>query len=112
MESPETPVGIPVARCRSCHASFLDRTGPCPRCGRSELDHHRVPPEGIVLAATEILVPPTGFSAPHRLALIEATGEVRMLAIIDGELPEAGAIVDLARAGGAVRARPRIGAGS
>jgi uncharacterized OB-fold protein len=43
-----------------------------------------------VLAATELMVPPHGFSPPHRLALVESEDGTHNLAIVDGELPKAG----------------------
>jgi uncharacterized OB-fold protein len=54
---------------------------------------------GIVLAATELSNPPEGFSAPHRIALVELVESARLLAVIDGPLPVAGDTVELRREG-------------
>jgi hypothetical protein len=45
-----------------------------------------------VLAATELLVPPHGFAAPHRLAMVEGVDGTHLLVMVDGELPQAGEI--------------------
>jgi len=52
-----------------------------------------------VLAATELSVPPAGFEAPHRLALLEAAEGVRILAVVRGPLPEIGRTVEVLRDG-------------
>jgi uncharacterized OB-fold protein len=43
--------------------------------------------KAVVRAATELLVPPQGFSSPHRLAIVEAEGRGLLLAVVDGPLP-------------------------
>lgn len=45
-----------------------------------------------VLFATELWFPPTGFSSPHRLAIVVDAGGRRRLAIVDGDLPLKGAL--------------------
>ena len=88
-----------LARCSSCHAGFVPRPGPCPRCGSSELQPLGVPPHGFVLASTELLRPPEGWSAPHRLALVELNEGIRLLALVDGRLPVPGEPVAVVRVG-------------
>lgn len=91
--------GLLVGGCRSCHSRFLPRPGRCPRCGSEEVGPHRIPARGVVLSATELSVPPAGFDAPHRLALLEAAEGVRILAVVRGPLPEPGATVGVVRDG-------------
>lgn len=82
-----------VSRCPSCQASFLPRPGPCPRCGALAATPHHLPALAVVLAGVESLSPPSGFSAPHRLALVEAAESVRLLVTVEGDLPPVGAQV-------------------
>lgn len=93
-----------VRRCRSCQATFAERSGPCPRCGSRDSEAHDIPPAAVVLAAVESLSPPAGFAAPLRLALVEAADAVRLLAMVDGELPAAGTTLVLRREDGRWRA--------
>jgi uncharacterized OB-fold protein len=93
------PTGLLVEGCRSCHSRFLPRPGRCPRCGSDAVGPQRIPARGTVLAATELSVPPAGFEAPHRLALLEAAEGVRILAVVRGPLPEIGRIVGVLRDG-------------
>ena len=86
-----------ITRCESCHARFLPRRGPCPRCGATTLNSEHIPPAGHVLASTEALYPPTGWASPHRLALVAASEDIRILAHVDGELPRTGELVDIER---------------
>lgn len=95
---------LEMSRCASCHAEFPPRPGNCPRCGSAELKRVSVPPHGSVLAATELFAPASGWSAPHRLALVELPGGVRLLAILDAPLPTAGARVRLTFDGSVYRA--------
>jgi len=46
-----------------------------------------------VIAATELTSPAEGWPSPHRIALIELAESVRVLAIVDGEMPPNGARV-------------------
>lgn len=81
---------LPLGRCRHCHTLFVPRAGPCFKCGSREVDVVPVAPEGVVLAATQLENPPEGWTAPHRLALVELVESARLLATIDGELPAVG----------------------
>ena len=90
---------IVVTRCTSCHSRYLPRPGPCPRCGATTVAALRIPPEGRVLAATESMYPPSGWAKPHRLALVTAAEDVRILALVRGDLPETGAWVTIRREG-------------
>ena len=93
----DPPPELLISHCRHCHGRFLPRSGPCPRCGSTEVVGQPVPPTATVLAATELLAPAAGWSAPHRLALVQAPEEVRILARVDGPLPKIGAEVTVAR---------------
>jgi uncharacterized OB-fold protein len=97
--------GLIVSRCESCHGRFVPREGSCPFCGSSEITPQTIPPRGFVLASTELLAPAAGWNAPHRLALVAAAEDVRILALVDGPLPEPGSIVGLEHRDGRYRAR-------
>jgi uncharacterized OB-fold protein len=84
------PKDLVVARCESCHGRFLPRPGPCPRCGSTSVVPQPIPPEGEVLAATELTAPAAGWPAPHRIALVELSDDVRVLAQVLGPLPSIG----------------------
>lgn len=88
---------IVVSQCGHCPARFLPRPGPCPRCGSTEISPRSVPPDGSVLAATELLAPATGWTAPHRIALVELDAGVRVLGVVDGPLPARGARIRIVR---------------
>lgn len=79
-----------VSRCGSCTLRYLPRAGPCPRCGASEPLPHSIPPAGVVLAATELSSPAHGWASPHRIALLELAESVRVLAIVQGDVPAIG----------------------
>ena len=81
---------IEIRRCDTCHVAFVPGRTHCPRCGSTALRPATLPASGTVLAATELLVPPAGFDAPHRLALLELEEGVRLLATTRGELPAVG----------------------
>jgi hypothetical protein len=49
------------------------------------------PSRGRIRAATELVVPPAGFTAPHRLALVDAADGHLTVAIVEGSLPDRGA---------------------
>jgi hypothetical protein len=97
------PVAILVARCGTCHGRFLPRPGPCPYCGSREVTPEPVPPEGRVLAATELASPMAGGPAVHRLALVELAQSVRILALVDGPLPLIDSVVAIHRDGAVYR---------
>jgi uncharacterized OB-fold protein len=94
------PAPIPIARCEQCHGRFLPHPGPCPRCGSSELVAGEIPGTAVVLAATELLAPSAGWSSPHGLAIAEGAESVRILAIVRGPRPPAGAVVAVRTEGG------------
>ena len=99
-----------VSRCPSCTLRYLPRPGPCPKCGARTAIPFAVPPFGTVLAATELARPATGWPSPHRLALIELAERVRVLALVDGEVPAVGEVVEVGRDGEAYRAAVRLAA--
>lgn len=105
------PVGtIELTRCGACQAEFLPTDGPCPRCGSTDGHPFPSPASGRVLAATELVHPAHGWESPHRLALVELPGAVRLIAIVDGSLPQLEAIVSVRREGEVYRARAEPGA--
>ncbi|MCI4362581.1 MAG: hypothetical protein L3J77_05265 [Thermoplasmata archaeon] len=89
-----------IVRCGHCQGRFLPHPGLCPRCGSSELTRTEIRPEAAVLAATEVLSPSTGWTSPHRLAIVEGAESVRILAIVRGPLPAVGAVVTVRLVGG------------
>jgi uncharacterized OB-fold protein len=92
-------LAILVSRCPSCTLRYLPRAGPCPKCGAMHATPFAVPPVGTVLARTELMSPATGWPSPHRLALVELAESVRVLTIVDGPLPDLGAVVGVQRDG-------------
>ena len=92
--------------CSSCHVRYGPSDGPCPHCGAREHESYPVPALGKVLVATELVNPAEGWTAPHRLALVEMADSVRLLAIVDGTLPVPGAVVSIRKDGEIYRARP------
>ncbi len=84
-----------VVRCASCELPFLPPPGPCPRCGGAPGPLAEIPNRGVVLAATELLSPAAGWSAPHRLGLVEAAEAIRILGVADGALPAPGQEVEI-----------------
>ncbi len=86
---------LELATCATCHLRFLPGGPACPRCASRTLTTVRVPAVGVVLASTEVLYPSEGWAAPHRLALVEVAEAVRLLAVVEGPLPAAGASVGL-----------------
>jgi hypothetical protein len=69
----------------------------------------RISPNGQVLASTEVMVPPSGWTSPHRLALVAAAEDIRVLALVRGDLPKAGEVVAVEHEGDhyVVRAPPK-----
>ncbi len=90
---------IELARCGGCRAPFLPTDGPCPRCGSTDTHLYTASAHGTVLAATELVHPAAGWGSPHLLAFVELSGEVRLLAIVDGPLPGVGSVVTVRREG-------------
>jgi uncharacterized OB-fold protein len=99
------PLPLLVSRCDSCTLRYLPRAGPCPRCGATMPLPLSIPPFGVVMAATELTSPAAGWTSPHRLALIELAESVRVLAVVDGDLPTNGASVAVTHEGETYRAR-------
>jgi uncharacterized OB-fold protein len=99
-----TDVPVELSRCESCRTRFLPTDGACPRCGSTDVRSYPSPPLATVLASTELSNPPTGWIAPHRLALVELPESVRVLVIVDGPLPPAGTVVSVRRDGDVYRA--------
>jgi len=99
------PRTLLVARCQSCHSRFLPRPGACPRCGAANVSPIAIPPEGVVLAAVELLAPSTGWPSPHRLALVQLADSIRVLALAD-RTPPLGAHVVVERDGETYRIAP------
>lgn len=93
-----------VSRCPSCTLRYLPRSGPCPKCGSVRVEPLAVPAQGAVLAATELERPTAGWPNPHRIALVELAQAVRVLALVDGRLPEPGEVVTVTRDGEKYRA--------
>ncbi len=87
------PGMIELSRCQSCQLAYLPSDGPCPRCGSQDRKPHPVPALGAVLVATELMYTATGWTAPHRLALVEMPEAVRLLGIVEGPLPAPGDLV-------------------
>ncbi len=98
-----------LSRCGSCHAGFLPRPGPCPRCGSREIHLLPVSARGKVVAVTELLVPSTGWRAPHILAFVDCAEGIRLLVVISGSLPPSGSWVRIARDGELYRAEAEVG---
>jgi len=96
---------LELARCEACHSRFLPSDGPCPRCGSRDCVPYSASPVGKVLAATELQYPASGWTAPHRLVLVELTDAMRVLAIGEGPLPSPGALVEVRRDHDVYRAR-------
>lgn len=94
-----------VLGCANCHVHFLPRPGLCPKCGSRSVRPEWIAPAGRVLAATELRSSPAEGSAPHRIALVELAGGVRVLAVAPGRLPALGETVEVAAVGDHVELR-------
>jgi len=99
------PDDLEFSRCSACQAAFLPSDGPCPRCGGLSSASVSGASAGTVLASTEVVYPATGWESPHRLALIEVFEGVRLLAIVEGDLPSRGSKVTVRADGAIYRAR-------
>ncbi|HKV90752.1 MAG TPA: zinc ribbon domain-containing protein [Thermoplasmata archaeon] len=95
----ERPADLLVQRCAHCQGRFLPRPGACPRCGSRELVEDGIPAAGVVLAATELLAPAAGWPAPHRIAIVEAAEQVRVLGVVRGAVPAPGDRLTIRRSG-------------
>jgi uncharacterized OB-fold protein len=105
-----TDATIELSRCETCRTRFLPTDGGCPRCGSTDIRSYTSPALGTVLASTEMSNPPTGWTAPHRIALIELPESVRLIAIVDGPLPAPGTLVSVRPDGPVYRATSEPGA--
>ncbi len=90
---------LEMQRCESCRAEFTPRAGPCPRCGGLLSERTSVEPTGRVLAATQLEVPAPGWTAPHRIVLVEVARGIRLLCVVRGALPATGDEVTVGRDG-------------
>ncbi|MGI0053345.1 MAG: Zn-ribbon domain-containing OB-fold protein [Thermoplasmata archaeon] len=102
---------IRVQRCGACHSRFLPRAGLCPRCGSGAVTAEVIAPLGRVIAATELTAPAAGWSAPHRIALVEIGSGVRLLAVALDRRPTSGEEVVVRRAGDHFEITPTTPAG-
>ena len=100
---------IELSRCEACQTRFLPTDGACPKCGSTNVHPYRVPAIGTLLASTELSAPAPGWTAPHRLALVEMADTVRLLAVVRGGLPGPGALVAVSKDGDVYRARAEPG---
>ena len=101
---------LELSRCENCRARFVPTDGACPRCGSTDVRPYPSPALGAVLASTELTNPPPGWTAPHRLVLVELPESVRVLAVVDGPLPAVGAVVAVRQDGPLYRASSEPGA--
>jgi uncharacterized OB-fold protein len=97
---------LELVRCESCHAQFVPTDGPCPRCASTATRPVRAPAIGTVVAATDLLAPAPGWSAPHPLLLVELAETVRLLAIGDRPALARGTVVAVRWDGTVYRATP------
>jgi hypothetical protein len=107
----EVDVPFEISRCDACQLRYLPTDGPCPKCGARKALALPVPALGTVLVATELLYPASGWTAPHRLALVEVAESVRLLAIVEGALPSSGDVVAVRKDGDVYRVRAEPSAG-
>jgi uncharacterized OB-fold protein len=97
-----------VRICGSCAALYLIRPGPCPVCGGSESRAGTLPGVGRILAATELAIPAEGWTAPHRIALVEIAEGIRALVEWMGaDLPHEGDTVGVRLHEGRYQGFPR-----
>jgi uncharacterized OB-fold protein len=102
--TPSAP-DLEVVRCPSCHGTFSPPRTCCPRCGQRAVMAGRLPAQGIVIGATELSVPPAGWSAPHRLVLVELSEGMRVLATGPSPTPALGTLVHVVRSNAGYRIR-------
>jgi uncharacterized OB-fold protein len=96
---------VELSRCAACETRYLPTDGPCPHCGSTKTESYRTPAIGTVLAATELANPASGWTSPHRLALVELADAVRVLAILEDGPAVVGTVVAVHRDGEVYRAR-------
>jgi uncharacterized OB-fold protein len=102
------PPDLTVMRCSVCSHVSLPGDGPCPHCGAQDLRPISVAPQATVIAATELLSVATGWTSPHRLAMVEVPQGVRLLAIVNGNLPAIGSRVDVTMENGLYHVTARL----
>ena len=102
----EPATTLVLSRCETCRARFLPTDTPCPRCGSTHTHPYPVPPLGRVMAATELAAPAPGWTSPHRLALVEVSDGVRILAVTGEARVAPGDAVVLEFDGTVYRAKP------
>jgi uncharacterized OB-fold protein len=94
-----------LSRCTVCGTRSVPIDGPCPKCGSVRTEPYPVPDTGRVVAATELANPAPGWTAPHRLVLLEVADGVRLLAVTEGALPAVGETVSVQLDGDVYRLR-------
>lgn len=94
-----------LTRCDACHTRYLPSDSPCPKCGSLLTQPYPVPDVGRTVAVTELAAPAPGWTAPHRLALLEVADGVRVLAVVEGPLPAIGEALHVQLDGDVYRAR-------
>ena len=95
-----------LSRCEGCGLLYLPTAAPCPRCATHRETPVEASPLGTVLAATELASPSEGWTAPHRLVLVEVQDAVRLLAMASESIPEVGETVRVRRDGEVYRVMP------
>jgi uncharacterized OB-fold protein len=100
-----SPGNLRLTKCNSCQSRFLPTDGPCPRCGSADTSFFEAEAIGRVLAATELLSPPAGWRGPVVLAFVEMADAVRVLTVVDGNVPAIGSVVALRSEGDVYHAR-------
>jgi uncharacterized OB-fold protein len=78
---------VPVVRCPSCKGVFSAPRRCCPRCGQLNVVPGTIAATGVVLASTELSIPPTEFPSPHALILVELAEGLRVLVPRSGAAP-------------------------
>ncbi len=96
---------LELYRCDNCQWRYAPTDSPCPHCGAPKRTPFEASALGRVAAATELVNPSEGWPAPHRLALVELSESVRLLAIMDERLPAVGSVVSVRKDGEIYRAR-------
>ncbi|MHB1435579.1 MAG: PhlB family protein [Thermoplasmata archaeon] len=106
----EVAEGLAAFACASCPTVYLPRPGACPVCGETAHSLRTISADAVVLAATELSTPAEGWTAPHRIALVELTGGIRVLVEwTSNRLPAPGTPARVESEAGRYRARPAPG---